>query len=541
MSNSGVIAFGTVNQRVGTSPSVLPLLGGSNLTNISISGNTFSYSVSEVAILNVGVFLQTIDDDKSYSIEIFDVTAGTSAQSYNAVADGQSASNYQSFVFNFGVISGHQYSVRMRGLGGGDPNNQLVVSQGTIWSTTLAGGGSGAVAFSAITSGTNTTATMTVGSGAILNVAPNGEIGASSIDTTTTVLGHQAGKSLTANGKTSVYVGNLSGTLITGTNPANNTFIGYNSGGSDTGLNSGSNTYIGSFAGANANGANDTQNTFVGRGSGVSANGSASGGNTALGNGSLSALTTGVFNVGVGYNAGGSTQKTGSSNILIGVADTNANASSNAIVIGAVPGTGSAVKGSSSSIIISVAVINSATTNDLYIGSGDTGFNRVAAGVMQPNQGNGTTTAGWIQTAGGVSLAGNYTNATAGLTNTNLSVTLIAGRTYSFFAALYVSNSTTTDGVQIDFGGGSATATNFIAQAIISDGTTVDSNTRLTTLTTTSSAATLTNSGVITVSGTITVNAAGTFIIRAAENSHTVGTLTMSQGSFLRMWDTITA
>lgn len=526
MSNSGVIAFGTVNQRVGTSPSVLPLLGGSNLTNISISGNTFSYSVSEVAILNVGVFLQTIDDDKSYSIEIFDVTAGTSAQSYSAVADGQSASNYQSFVFNFGVISGHQYSVRMRGLGGGDPNNQLVVSQGTIWSTNLAGGGGG-VAFSAITSGTNTTATMTVGNGAVINVAIGGAIGGSSVEPTTTVLGNgtigggivagTAGTSsvfigqnaaATATGQRNVIIGCNAGQNITS---SNNVFIGYQTGksqGAVTGC-----TFVGANAGQTSGGASNC--TIVGQQAGFNVNGA---GNTLI-----------------GQLAGGATLSSGVNNIIIGInADTNAFATGGAIIIGS-----NTAVGSSSSIIIATGATSSSTTNDLIIRSGDTGINRVAAGVIQPNL--GSATAGWMQTAGRVALAASYTNNTATFSNTNLSVTLIAGRTYSFSAALYVSNSTITEGVKIDFGGGAATATSFTAQAIISDGTTVDASTRLTALTTVASAATLTNSGVILVTGTIVVNTGGTFIIRAAENSTAAGTLTMTLGSYLTMWDTITA
>lgn len=526
MANSGVIAFGTTNQRVGQTVAPVPLAGGSNLTNITVTGNTFQYSVSEVAILNVGMFLQTIDDDKTYSIEIFDVTAGTVAQQFTATADGQSANSYQNFVFNFNVISGHSYSIRMRGFGGGD--NQLVVTNGTLWSTTLASGGSGGASFDQITSGVNVTATMTVGSGASMKVAIGGAFGQSSVEPTTTVLGS----------------GTVGGGIVAGTAGINSVFIGQNAGATSGGLR---NVTIGFNAGQNISGSDNvcvgssagksmgsaSQSVFIGASSGQLGAGSSQ--STFVGN-SSGLNVTGSGNTLIGQAAGGATLGGGVNNVIIGAGcDTNAGATGGAIIIG---GTTS-VKGSSSSIIITTSAITSSTTNDFVIRSGDTGVHRVAAGVLTPDL--GSATAGWMQTAGSVALAASYTNNTATFSNTNLSVTLIAGRTYSFSAALYVSNSTITEGVKIDFGGGAATATSFTAQAIISDGTTVDASTRLTALTTVASAATLTNSGVILVTGTIVVNTGGTFIIRAAENSTAAGTLTMTLGSYLTMWDTITA
>lgn len=123
-------------------------------------------------------------------------------------------------------------------------------------------------------------------------------------------------------------------------------------------------------------------------------------------------------------------------------------------------------------------------------------------------------------------LASNYTNATAGFTNTTLSMTLTAAKTYAFACQVFASNSTAADGFQIDFAGGSATATTFVA----------GSNTTLVTGTTstlagTFSNATLTGTNLVSINGTIVVNAGGTFILRGAEVAHTVGTLSFLTGS----------
>lgn len=126
----------------------------------------------------------------------------------------------------------------------------------------------------------------------------------------------------------------------------------------------------------------------------------------------------------------------------------------------------------------------------------------------------------------GSSLTSDYTNATAAFTNTALSATLVAGKTYSFTAQLFMSNSAAADGFGVDFNGGSATATTFIA----------GSNTSLVTGTSTTlggvfSNGTLTGTNLLTISGTIIVNAGGTFIVRAKESAHTAGTLSMLTGS----------
>lgn len=127
-------------------------------------------------------------------------------------------------------------------------------------------------------------------------------------------------------------------------------------------------------------------------------------------------------------------------------------------------------------------------------------------------------------------LASDFTNATATFSNTALSVPVAAGGTYAFTLQAFVSDSTAAEGGKIDFAGGSATFTNFIAgsnSVLVTTVTTANTGTF--------SNATITGNNLITISGTATINAGGTFIVRAAQNTHALGTLTMSRGSRLML------
>lgn len=127
-------------------------------------------------------------------------------------------------------------------------------------------------------------------------------------------------------------------------------------------------------------------------------------------------------------------------------------------------------------------------------------------------------------------LAADYTNATSTFSNTALSVPVAAAGTYAFTLQAFVSDSLAADGGKIDFAGGSATFTNFIAgsnSALVTGTTSANTGTF--------SNATITGTNLITISGTATINAGGTFIVRAAQVAHTVGTLTMARGSRLML------
>lgn len=170
-------------------------------------------------------------------------------------------------------------------------------------------------------------------------------------------------------------------------------------------------------------------------------------------------------------------------------------------------------------------------------GTCDTGLRRVAAGVA------GTRSADWFQQAAARSmLAADYTNATTTFSNTALSITVVSGRKYSFSGALFLTESTAADGVKIDFNGGSAAATNFIAHCVLTN----DTGAGVTQVTATSAAlATVISANATTTAnvhlymcdGSFEPSGAGTFIIRAAQVAHTTGTLTVKRGSFIQVED----
>lgn len=112
---------------------------------------------------------------------------------------------------------------------------------------------------------------------------------------------------------------------------------------------------------------------------------------------------------------------------------------------------------------------------------------------------------------------------------------LTSGSKYGFKAILYISNSIAADGVKIDFGGGSATSTNFRAQCTGFDSALAIS-TQVTSLTGTCSSATFTGAGSLEIHGSFEPSGNGTIIPRFAENASTTGTLTVFRGSHIIFW-----
>lgn len=189
----------------------------------------------------------------------------------------------------------------------------------------------------------------------------------------------------------------------------------------------------------------------------------------------------------------------------------------------------------------SVATIVWSVNNNQWGNSPDTGLARAVAGVVQPTTGGAT--GGWLQnTAGEAALNAAFTDATGTLAVTNLSRTLIAGRSYRIHGVLRVSNSLAADGVKIDFNGGTATITAgdfFIGAAAIGLGTTVAVATVSTTLAGVINYSTITGTEFIVLDGFIRCLAGGTFIMRAATNTTVSGTLTLGIGSNLGLNDTV--
>jgi hypothetical protein len=170
--------------------------------------------------------------------------------------------------------------------------------------------------------------------------------------------------------------------------------------------------------------------------------------------------------------------------------------------------------------------------------SPDVGIARIAAGVM-----GSASVATWFQnTSGEAALAANFTRSDTTLTATNLSRTVISGRTYNFECNLFISQATAASGWQLDFNGGSAAMTNFVchAESIAETGIIVVlANATSAALATVINATTTVTTGgqVIKIVGSFVPSGAGTFILRACDNSG-AGTLTIKRGSHLILRDT---
>ncbi len=103
--------------------------------------------------------------------------------------------------------------------------------------------------------------------------------------------------------------------------------------------------------------------------------------------------------------------------------------------------------------------LSTAGGSPIYFGFNfDASLAKIAPSVVGPN-------GGWLQnTAGRATLLTDVPVVGTVLTNlTDLTRTLQAGRTYTGRLVLYLDNTTPGDGAVIDFGGGTATATSFVA------------------------------------------------------------------------------
>lgn len=136
-------------------------------------------------------------------------------------------------------------------------------------------------------------------------------------------------------------------------------------------------------------------------------------------------------------------------------------------------------------------------------------------------------------------LTSNATNATTTMSNlTDLSVTLIAGRKYTFKLILFASNGLAADGIKIDFDGGTATMTSFRAHGTLFD-TALLLSTQTSALATDMAQATVTGDAMFEIHGALVCNAAGTFIPRFAKNADAAGaTLTAYLNSFMIVEET---
>lgn len=166
---------------------------------------------------------------------------------------------------------------------------------------------------------------------------------------------------------------------------------------------------------------------------------------------------------------------------------------------------------------------------------GDCLMQRIAAGVI--TMFNNAT---WIQhSSGDAVLTANATKNTATLAVTNLSNTLIAGRTYLIRGLLELSNTVPGEGAQFDLGGGTGSATKIFLTATAKGGTAVAGTEVATSLTGAINYTSITGTTYVKIEGSIKVNAGGTFILRLAENTTVTGTVTLGAGSFISYRDAL--
>lgn len=168
-----------------------------------------------------------------------------------------------------------------------------------------------------------------------------------------------------------------------------------------------------------------------------------------------------------------------------------------------------------------------AVTASLSFVDSTTRLSRVVSGVIAP----AGTANGWLQNTGGVAvLAANFTDAVGTLTATNLSWTVIAGRFYDIDLEIKISNSLAADGFQMNFAGGTCSATTFWAMmnTEVSGGTEVAGTLVSTTLATVLNYTTITGTNYVRIKGRLKVNAGGTLIIKAATNTTVSGTMTLA-------------
>jgi hypothetical protein len=169
-------------------------------------------------------------------------------------------------------------------------------------------------------------------------------------------------------------------------------------------------------------------------------------------------------------------------------------------------------------------------------GAADAGVSRIGEGIVGVTDGGSGD--GWLRWDGNEALAADFISTSATPADlTGLTVTLKTGRKYTFRMALRFSDSTAADGARFDFDGGTATATDFGVNCQVYD-TALLLSQDTTALATDVVATTTTGASSIKCDGSFTVNAAGTFIVRAGQEAHSTGTLTVETGSYLHVVDT---
>ncbi len=168
-------------------------------------------------------------------------------------------------------------------------------------------------------------------------------------------------------------------------------------------------------------------------------------------------------------------------------------------------------------------------------GTLDTSIYRLAAGVIGIGSGAASGTSWFQQSAGGLALASNFTDATGTLAATNFSFPVISGRTYKITGYIAGNNTTGTEGFQMTFHGVTATAILFEIEDT-GLGTVVIGTKSSAAIDTVVTATTFTN-GRIRLTGYVQPSATGNLVVQMAEVTHATGTLTVNANTWINLED----
>lgn len=172
----------------------------------------------------------------------------------------------------------------------------------------------------------------------------------------------------------------------------------------------------------------------------------------------------------------------------------------------------------------------------------DTWASRIAAGVLgmvEPSSSGGSGKY-WLQNTAGVAiLDANFTSTSTTMANTNLTCTVISGRSYAFRLLLPIDNATAGDGFKCDFDGSTATMTRFLACAK-SAGTITEGVVTSAALATDFTFTSATSTAFVIIEGSFKASGNGTFKLRAAKNSDAAGaTMTLLAGARMELSDMV--
>lgn len=177
--------------------------------------------------------------------------------------------------------------------------------------------------------------------------------------------------------------------------------------------------------------------------------------------------------------------------------------------------------------------------NYVALGGGSASIYRAAANIIALGTG-AASGEGFLASQAGHKVipdGGQITNATTTFASiTGLSRDLHSGRYYQFECCLFFTNSVAADGAKFDFGGTFGTSI-YRAHGLIFDAALLQSL-QVTMQASAHSAAVTTGASMFICRGHLSAaDDSGTFFPRFAKNSHTTGTLSLHEGSYLKVTD----